>query len=178
MDRVAVFSSTLQETDQWLHAVMDELGTDNINTAYTALRSVLHEVRDRIPADAAVHVGTQLPMLIRGLYYEGWKPSKPPTQERTLAKFLDGVRNHARGHDELDPEKACRAVFGVLSSRIAPGEAVQARQLLPAEILPLWPAPGSGLGQAADAMRRAEGTPSGEAPPEAIPQPIGTGQAR
>jgi len=46
--------------------------------AYKGLRAVLQTVRVRLPLDLAVHFGAQLPMLVRGLYYEGWEPSKGP----------------------------------------------------------------------------------------------------
>lgn len=51
--------------------------------AYNALRAVLHALRDRLPPDVAVHLGAQLPMLVRGIYYEGWYMAGKPTKERT-----------------------------------------------------------------------------------------------
>jgi uncharacterized protein (DUF2267 family) len=34
---------------------------------------MLHALRDRLPPEIAVHLSAQLPMLVRGIYYEGWK---------------------------------------------------------------------------------------------------------
>ena len=62
--------------------------------AWKALRAVLHTVRDRLPLDVAVHFGAQLPMLIRGMYYEGWEPSKVPikmTRESFLAAIQEKI---------------------------------------------------------------------------------------
>ena len=42
--------------------------------SYAALRAVLHRLRDRLSVDGAAHLGAQLPTLIRGVYYDGWKP--------------------------------------------------------------------------------------------------------
>jgi uncharacterized protein (DUF2267 family) len=158
MTRPAVFSSTVQEADIWLKTLCEEMRTDNANTAYAALRGVLHELRDRLTIDEAAHLSAQLPMLIRGLFYEGWKPSVTPTKVRTVREFLDGVRDKAPGHDELDPNRATQCVFQLLSSRIAPGEINQVIQMLPKELRTLWPArqQGDNLGQAAAAMGNIE----------------------
>ncbi|MEV0976581.1 DUF2267 domain-containing protein [Streptomyces sp. NPDC049915] len=43
--------------------------------SYTALRAVLHPLRDRLPAETGVQFGAQLPTIGRGVYYDGWKPA-------------------------------------------------------------------------------------------------------
>ena len=42
-------------------------------SAYRALRSVLHVLRDRLTPEQAVHLGAQLPLLVRGIFYDGWR---------------------------------------------------------------------------------------------------------
>jgi hypothetical protein len=78
---VDVFDTTFQETNRWLKELMERLGTYDRHHAYSILRAVLHALRDRIGPANAVHLGAQLPMLIRGLYYEGWHMGTP-TKER------------------------------------------------------------------------------------------------
>ena len=58
--------------------------------AYKALRAVLQTLRDRLPMQEAVHFGAQLPMLLRGLYYEGWKPAQTPIK-MSREEFLQAV---------------------------------------------------------------------------------------
>jgi hypothetical protein len=40
------------------------------------LGGMLHVLRDRLTIQEAVQPGAQLPMLIRGLYWEGWDPAR------------------------------------------------------------------------------------------------------
>lgn len=63
---------TIQETNVWLKAVTHRLEVDDGRFAFMAPRAVLHALRDRIGPENAVHLSAQLPMLVRGLYYEGW----------------------------------------------------------------------------------------------------------
>jgi len=62
---VRVFDSTLQTTHRWLHELELIASLENESEAYSVLRAVLHALRDRLPADEAVHLGAQLPMLIQ-----------------------------------------------------------------------------------------------------------------
>jgi uncharacterized protein (DUF2267 family) len=57
----------------------------------TVLRTYLHALRDRLTVDEAAELAAQLPELIRGIYYEGWDPSKTPVRYEDLADFLDRV---------------------------------------------------------------------------------------
>ena len=36
-------------------------------------------------------LGVQLPMLVRGFYYEGWKPADKPLRERKKETFLTHI---------------------------------------------------------------------------------------
>jgi uncharacterized protein (DUF2267 family) len=69
-----VFDTTLQKTNEWLDEIMNGLALEDRHTAYAALRGTLHALRDRLRLEEAVHLGAQLPMLVRGFYYEGWRP--------------------------------------------------------------------------------------------------------
>lgn len=68
------FDKTVQESNLWLKDVMEWLDTRDRHHAYSTLRAVLHPLRDRIGPESAAHLGAQLPMLLRGLFYEGVGP--------------------------------------------------------------------------------------------------------
>ena len=83
-----IFDETVQLSNLWLNDLMDELSWKDKKRAYRILRATLHALRDRLTPHEAVHLGAQLPMLIRGLYYENWhmKDAAPP--EHTKQTFL------------------------------------------------------------------------------------------
>jgi uncharacterized protein (DUF2267 family) len=136
---LSVFDRTLQETNAWLKTVMGKLKTDDRERAYGALKAALHALRDRIGPESAVHLGAQLPLLVRGAYYEGWHITGTPTKERHLGAFLEHVRNQLPTGSEDDPEDAARATFSVLRQRLDPGEFNKILRMLPPELRELWP---------------------------------------
>jgi len=50
---------------------MDDLHSEDRHHADVALSAVLHALRDRLTVSEAAQLGAQLPMLVRGFYYEG-----------------------------------------------------------------------------------------------------------
>ena len=88
---------------------------------------------------ATFWLGAQLPMLIRGFYYEGWTLTGKPVKERHKEEFLAHIRHAFRNDDRIDPEKVVRGVFRVLSRRVTAGEISDVTHLLPAALRELWP---------------------------------------
>jgi uncharacterized protein (DUF2267 family) len=99
----------------------------------------LHALRDRLTIEGAVHLGAQLPILVRGIYYDGWKLAGKPVKERHKSEFLDHIAAVFRDDDRVDPEKVMRAVFKVLARHISKGEIENVKQSLPKSLRELWP---------------------------------------
>jgi uncharacterized protein (DUF2267 family) len=136
---LAVFDTTLQKTHMWLDDIMREMQwSDERQRAYMALRSVLHALRDRLTMEEALDLGAQLPMLVRGFYYEGWKPLVTPRKERHKEEFLAHIKQAFRNDERMDAEQIARAVFRVLARRVDEGEIHDIQHLLPAELRELW----------------------------------------
>jgi uncharacterized protein (DUF2267 family) len=136
-DSLRVFEHTIEITHTWLNDLLERLAWRDQQRAYRALRAVLHALRDRLSVNDASHLAAQLPMLVRGFYYEGYHPAGKPLAERKKAEFLAHVK--AEFADEgFDTETAVRAVLNVLAKHITPGEIEKVKQSLPEDIRTLW----------------------------------------
>jgi uncharacterized protein (DUF2267 family) len=126
-------------TNVWLKELMEELGWEDREHAYHALGAVLHALRDRLTVVEAADLGAQLPMLIRGLYYEGWNPSGKPVKERSREEFLAHIAAAFPSDAEMYPEGIAWAVFTVLRRHVSAGEIGDVKHVLPVQIRSLWP---------------------------------------
>lgn len=135
-----IFDNTMQKTQVWLNDLMQELDwEDKPHKAYLALRTVLHTLRDRLTPEEAVQLGAQLPMLIRGFYYEGWTLEDKPLRERHKEQFLDHVREAFRKDVTVNPQQVVRAVFRILQRNTSSGEIDDVKQIMPKPLRELWP---------------------------------------
>jgi uncharacterized protein (DUF2267 family) len=139
---VTVFDKTIEKTNIWLARIQGTMVWEEPHKAYMALRGVLHALRDRLPPAEAVQLAAQLPMLIRGFFYEGWHPADKPQKYRHKNQFLHRVVEEAPWLREDEIERVVTAVFEILSSELGEGETTQARAALPPELRELWPRPG------------------------------------
>src|SRR5436853_7629075 len=77
-----VFDRTFETTHVWLNEICNDLGPDK-QVAWKVLSTVLHKLRDRLTINLAAHLGAQLPLLVRGVYYDQFEPGNMPTQFRS-----------------------------------------------------------------------------------------------
>ena len=139
MTKAAVLDTSVQRTHEWLREISEELGFDNERAAYAALRATLHAVRDRLPVELVAHLGAELPLLVRGVYYDGWHPSSTRLREAHHADFCDSMRRELQAHDELqDVERVARSVLSVFDRRIEPGQIEHVLDALPKDARRLW----------------------------------------
>jgi uncharacterized protein (DUF2267 family) len=138
MTHHGALESAVETTNEWLSDIKESFGFDDDRAAYTALRATLHGLRDLLATDQAVRLGAELPVLVRGLYYEGWNPASAARPRPD--NFLEAIRHELREHLELrDAERVARIVFAVIATRLAPGGIDTIIQSLPREIRMLWP---------------------------------------
>ena len=134
-----VFDTTLQKTHSWLNELMRLMSWQDKHKAYQAVRVTLHALRDRLSVGEVAQLGAQLPMLVRGFYYEGWRPDGAVLTTRHKEEFLAPIAEHFRSDPEVDAERIARAVFAVLAGRIAKGEIEDIEHVLPKQLRALWP---------------------------------------
>jgi uncharacterized protein (DUF2267 family) len=135
-----VFDKTLQTTNVWLDEIMEDHGPDR-QLAWHMLGAVLRTTRDLLPTELAAHLGAQLPMLVRGTYYEQYTPERQPEKARALDDVLESVQQKMHGVRPVASDAAIRSVFKVLSHHVDPGQVRKVRDSLPEHVRRLWPDP-------------------------------------
>jgi uncharacterized protein (DUF2267 family) len=128
----------VQVFDKWLKELLEKAELADEAAAYSVLRTVLHQLRDRLTLEEAVDLGAQMPLIVRGLFFEGWQPHKVPRKIRTKEKFLGDIT------DEILPftypvEWAVKSVFALLAHHCDPGEIADVIDQLPGGLKELWP---------------------------------------
>lgn len=125
--------STLDHASQvfaeWLNELCDDLGWEKPR-AYLLLREKLQAVRDFLTVEEAADLAAQLPVLVRGVYYEGWDPAKTPVKPRTKGALLDRVSARFVKDPLEDPERAVSAVFNLLRRHVSWGEFEQMKHAM------------------------------------------------
>lgn len=141
-----VFDRTVHKTNQWLKDVMRAMDWDNRERAYQALRATLHSVRDVLTFEEVVQLGAQLPMLLRGVYYEGWSPKSTPIRLKTVGEFFLLVRLHLGPGAKFtngELRDFTHACIHVVAKHISAGELREVRAILPRKLKALVPEPGT-----------------------------------
>lgn len=132
-----VFDKTLETTHVWLKEIMEDLGPDR-QVAWKVLSVVLRKLRDRLPLGLAAHLGAQLPILIRGIYYDQFEPGKLPTECNSREEFTAEVAEWLTDIRPVDPDQAILSVFKVLSHHVDPGQIAKVIEALPRSLRQSW----------------------------------------
>ena len=136
---IATFTQAAQQAQEWVNELADDLEwTDR--RAYRLLRNVLHALRDWLPQEEMADLAAQLPVLVRGIYFEGWKPSETPVWNRKKEDFIARIQE-AFSDDLLnDPDEAVAAVFSLLDRHVSYGEIEDIRHSMKKPLREFWPA--------------------------------------
>lgn len=135
---LSFLQSSVQTTHEWLSELMEHTGRDDEPKAWAMLRAVLHVLRDRLTVEQCAHLSAQLPRVVRGMYFEGWKPASQPTRLRSRDEFVQAVADELSGHPAIDPNQAIDGTLHLLDRRISPGELGKIKAMLQPELRELW----------------------------------------
>lgn len=124
---------TVQITHRWLQDIMDDSGETDRQRAWHGLRAVLATLRDRMPVSEAAQLSAQLPMLVRGLFWEGWDPDRPG-RAHSRKEFLAAIAGHVDPRVPIDPEVCFAAVMRTLAKHVTAGELRDVRAVMPGEV--------------------------------------------
>lgn len=135
-----IIDEAVQAANVWINELDYRTGWDNKQRSYRLLRSALHAIRDNLSVDEAADLGAQLPILIRGVYYEGWNPSKTPKRLRTAEAFVEEIQKDFRTDPIGDTTHAVQAVVDLLDNHISEGEMKDVRGAFTKELRELFDA--------------------------------------
>ena len=120
-------------TNEWLNGIRDELGQDDREEAWRILKADLQVLRDQLTIDEAAQLAAQLPLVVRGAFYEGFDPGRQQKvghREEFIALFAE----RANLSDSTDVERALGAATSALSSHVKPGELDDLIARLPSDL--------------------------------------------
>jgi uncharacterized protein (DUF2267 family) len=132
---------SIQVTHEWVHQLDEMVPWNDSNQSFRLLRVSLHAIRDLLSVDEAAQLAAQLPTYIRGVYFEGWDPSKTPSRNREKQDVIARVCTDFKGQELDDPEYALNIIFSFLNTRISAGEIEDVRGSLRKSLRDIWPAP-------------------------------------
>lgn len=142
------FAQTLNKSDEWMRDIRHALGSPSPESAYRATRGTLHALRDQLIPTEAADLAAQLPMLLRGLYFEGYRPAVAPDHVRNREQFLQRVARDLVPGADPPADQACSAVFAAIQRHVTAGEIKDVCNMLPKHIRTLWPGQQQQIGQA------------------------------
>lgn len=136
---LSVFDTTIQESNTWLKAIETRLPPCDRHQAYAAFRAVSHVLRDRLPMEAVLGLSAQLPMLLRGVFLEGWRPVEGVLDVHTADAFAAEIERRFPPSFPRRGNEAAEAVLGVMADQLDPGESRKLLDRLPKPLRALLP---------------------------------------
>jgi uncharacterized protein (DUF2267 family) len=138
MKDIKAIHKTMEKVSEAIDRLRNLHDFTDDNEAFVILRATLKALRDRLSTGEAIHLGAQLPALLRGFYFEGWKQDAQHVI-RSKEEFLRDVSFYLNGHDKVDLEEAVPPALKVILDMIDQGEAIEVLHQLPREIQELCP---------------------------------------
>ncbi|MGI5521062.1 DUF2267 domain-containing protein [Micromonospora sp. CA-259024] len=137
---ISAFESSLDKTNLILKDIENAYGwpKDQRNQSYAALRTVLHLLRDRLPVNESVEFAQQLPVLVRGIYFDGWVPSDVPIK-LNRDDFLYEVRQGFPYDVEGGAERVTQVVLDTLRRHVTQGEWQDVKDTMPKDLATMMP---------------------------------------
>lgn len=136
-----VLDHSVQTAHEWINELASRLDWSSKRSALRLLRATLEQTRDHLLPDELAQFSAQLPLMVRGFFFEGWVPKRTPIKERSAGAFIGSIETKIGETQEYRGPQDIRAVFDLLNGRLSRGEIEDVRACLPESVRALWPAP-------------------------------------
>ena len=126
------FNHAFHTANIWLADIGAALGTRDRHYTHRVVRAWMHTLRDRLTVNAAAKFGAQLPELLRGVYYDGWEPTKAPvkyTGEQYVQRFAAQASIPA-----VQAPTTAATITEVMADRMSPGQVSETLAELPTDL--------------------------------------------
>lgn len=132
--------SSLQTTMEWLTEIQKELEWPDKEKVYKATKAVLQAIRDRSPFEEVLHFTAELPLVMKGMMFDGYTLSGKPLKIRNLAEFFDLVQEQydAGPGNVINADDACRGVINIIIDKVGEGEMKKIIANMPEDLRPLF----------------------------------------
>jgi uncharacterized protein (DUF2267 family) len=101
------------QLNDWLEEMREIYDFEQEEHAFLLLRATLKALRDRLSTEEVISLGNILPAILRGFYYEGWKP-----EENKSETFTRSVISHLGGIREIDLEMTIPETLKIIYGRL------------------------------------------------------------
>jgi len=139
-----MFEQYESDATKFVSEVTRELDNQgNHQASVRIMTSVLHVIRDILTLEGSLHLISQLPLLIKGIYVSGWHlgvKEKIKDKDQLIERLL--LQNPRSGPGDFGTdEKALNnvmAIIRVLQKHVSPGEIDDMKAQFPLELKELW----------------------------------------
>lgn len=136
------FEKFIHEAHEYFNHLASELGHPNEQKRVVIIwRAVMHTIRDRIHMSEALDLASPLPMILKGMFIEGWKfRDKPLYNFDTLDEMKTQVKAHQNryGEAKFDWSKSTEEIISItldsLTKYVPAEQLEQIRNQLPKDI--------------------------------------------
>jgi uncharacterized protein (DUF2267 family) len=133
------------EAGKFTNEVAIALGDpENTDQADRIMTAVMHALRELLTPEESLHLISQLPMLIKAIYVNGWHISGNKKRIHSMEEFIECLmlqNPRTAAQDFGNDEKAIartKAVFQVLKNHVSAGEVKDIIAQMPDELTALW----------------------------------------
>lgn len=141
MSKLSVFDKDLNECYSLLKYINEHASwpDEDNHKALASLRAVLHEIRDSVSVGTSANFSAQLPIFIRGIYFERWDYKEElPKKNRTREEFLNSIQNNLKEFPEIKAENAVRVIVKVLKEKYGDSSFRKLENNLTDEVKSIW----------------------------------------
>ena len=133
------FDHSVELAHKWVNELNVALNWNDRRRSWRLLRAVLQTLRDCLPVAECANFASQLPLVLRGVYYEHWRPAAQNAGSWERDRFFAQVQEQFARDPVEDVGDAIEIVFGLFECRISKGEIRHIVACLPPDMHSLWP---------------------------------------